>query len=300
MAQGRLRIVHVVRAPIGGIFRHIVDLATAQAAAGHAVGLVCDALTGGAFEDQAIADLAPRLALGATRVAMPRHVAPSDLCAIHDLMRHLGPLTPAVVPGHGSKGGVYGRLIGTGLGRERPVARVYSPHGGSLHYSATSLDGRFYFAVERVLERFTDAIIHVSGYESDTYRRKVGVPRCATFTIHNGLRPAEYAPVIPAADARDLLFLGMVRDLKGIDLFLQAIGQLRAIHGRAVTAHVVGQVENGDLARYQALVRALGIADQVAFSEPRPTRDAFAMARAIVVPSRAESMPYVALEAVAA
>ena len=35
-ALDRLRIVHIVRAPIGGIFRHIVDLARAQAAQGHA------------------------------------------------------------------------------------------------------------------------------------------------------------------------------------------------------------------------------------------------------------------------
>ena len=49
MANARLRIVHVVRAPIGGIFRHIVDLATAQSDAGHDVGIVCNSLEGGAF-----------------------------------------------------------------------------------------------------------------------------------------------------------------------------------------------------------------------------------------------------------
>jgi len=195
---------------------------------------------------------------------------------------------------------VYGRLIGSWLGRRRPVARIYSPHGGSLHYPATSLEGRFYFAIERALERFTDALVHVSAYEADTYRRKVGVPRCGAYTIHNGLRPAEYASVAPAADARDLLFLGMVRDLKGIDVLLRAIGELHAGHGRTVTAHVIGQVEHDDLARYQALAQTLGITDQIAFGAPRPTREAFAMARAIVVPSRAESMPYVVLEAIAA
>jgi len=63
----RLKIVHVVRSPIGGIFRHIVDLVDAQTKAGHDVGIVCDSLTGGRFEDEVIASIAPKLALGATR-----------------------------------------------------------------------------------------------------------------------------------------------------------------------------------------------------------------------------------------
>jgi glycosyltransferase involved in cell wall biosynthesis len=298
MGQARLRIVHVVRAPIGGIFRHIVDLATAQADAGHEVGIVCNSLEGGAFEADAIAALAPRLALGATRVPMRRQVSLSDMRATRALFRHLGALAPDVVHGHGAKGGTYGRLIGTWLGRKRPIARVYSPHGGSLHYSETSTEGRFYFAAERLLERATDALVHVSTYEAETYRRKVGVQRRRAVVIRNGLRAEEYQPVVPARDARDFLFLGMIRDLKGIDVFLEALARLETRHGRAATAHVVGQTE--DVTPWRDLARSLGIADRVAFHAPKPTREAFAMARALVVPSRAESMPYVVLEAIAA
>jgi glycosyltransferase involved in cell wall biosynthesis len=297
MGGGRLRIVHVVRAPIGGIFRHIVDLATAQAAAGHAVGIVCNSLEGGAFEDDVIARLAPRLAFGVARFPMRRQVSPSDLKAARDLMRHLAALEPDIVHGHGSKGGVYGRLIGSWLNRKRPVGRVYSPHGGSLHYDERSLEGRIYFKVERAFERMTDALVHVSAYEAETYRRKVGAPRCEAIVIRNGLRPDEYVPVVPNADARDLLYLGMLRSLKGIDVFLTALARLKAEHGRTATAHVIGQTD--ELATYEAMARDLGIAGEVAFHLPKPTREAFAMARALVVPSRAESMPYVVLEAIA-
>jgi len=298
MAGARLNIVHVVRAPIGGIFRHIVDLATAQAAAGHAVGIVCNSLEGGAFEDAVIAGVAPRLAFGVKRFAMRRHVSPSDLRAARDLMRHLDMLAPDVVHAHGSKGGIYGRLIGTWLNRKRPVARLYAPHGGSLHYEAKSIEGRIYFAVERLFERMTDALVHVSAYEAETYRRKVGLPRCDAQVIRNGLRAAEYVPVVPNGDARDLLYLGMLRSLKGIDVFLAALARLKHEHGRAATAYVIGQAD--DMAEYAAMAHQLGIADQVAFHPPKPAREAFAMARALVVPSRAESMPYVVLEAIAA
>jgi len=298
MANPRLRIVHLVRAPIGGIFRHILDLASEEAAAGHDVGIVCNSLEGGAFEDGLIAAIAPRLTLGAARFPMRRQISPSDLRAARDLMRHVGAFAPDVVHGHGSKGGAYGRLIGAWLGRRRPVARVYSPHGGSLHFSEKSLEGRVYFAAERLLGRITDGIVHVSAYEAETYRGKVGMPCCEAVVIRNGLRPDEYVPVAPSEDARDLLFLGMVRDLKGIDVFLQAIARLRKEKGRIVTAHVIGQTT--EMETWAGLARAMGIGGQVAFHLPKPTREAFAMTRALVVPSRAESMPYVVLEAIAA
>ena len=229
---------------------------------------------------------------------MRRHVSPADLAAVRAVLAHLAKLAPDVVHCHGAKGGVYGRLIGTWLGRRYPIARIYAPHGGSLHYDEGSIEGRFYFTVERALERITDALVHVSAYEADTYRRKVGVPRCRAAIILNGLRDDEFEPVTPAADARDLLFLGMFRDLKGTDVFLAAIAALAARHGRRASAHLVGQAD--DLARYQAMADTLGIADRVAFHAPKPTREAFALARNLIVPSRAESMPYVVLEAIAA
>ncbi len=116
--------------------------------------------------------------------------------------------------------------------------------------------------------------------------------------IRNGLREEEFTPVVPREDARDLLFLGMLRDLKGTDVFLEAIAKLEQRFHRQVTANVIGQAEEPE--HYRALARTLGIAGRVAFHEPMPARQAFAGARAIVVPSRAESMPYVVLEAIAA
>ncbi len=46
--------------------------------------------------------------------------------------------------------------------------------------------------------------------------------------------------------------------------------------------------------------RALGAASQVRFMRPMPARDAFALGRVLVVPSRAESLPYIVLEAAGA
>jgi len=58
-----LRILHVLRSPVGGLFRHVIDLARAQAARGHPVGIVADSSTGGARADVALAALSGELAI---------------------------------------------------------------------------------------------------------------------------------------------------------------------------------------------------------------------------------------------
>ena len=89
MSSGRLRIVHCFRAAVGGVFRHVSDLAEAQHRAGHAVGMICDSTTGGALEDKRFAALAPFLDLGLKRVPMRRQIAPSDIAATWRLMREI-------------------------------------------------------------------------------------------------------------------------------------------------------------------------------------------------------------------
>ena len=54
------------------------------------------------------------------------------------------------------------------------------------------------------------------------------------------------------------------------------------------------------LPRYKAQVRRLGLEDRVRFLKPMPARQGFALAAIVVVPSRAEAMPYIVLEALAA
>lgn len=294
-----LTILHVARAPVGGVFRHVADLARSQAALGHRVGFVCDDRAS-AYDNARIDALAADLPLGVVRLPMPRSIGPADIAATRGVAAAVRRIAPDVIHGHGAKGGVYARLAAAlERRRGRVVAAFYAPHGGSLHYEPGSLAGRVYFAVERRLERFTDGIIHVSRFEADTYRAKVGAPRCPAHVVYNGLAPREFDPVAKEADPADLLFLGTLRDLKGIDVLIEALAFLGERDLRPRTL-VVGEGSTEEEARLRALVAARSIGDRVVFAPPMPAREAFAKARAIVVPSRAESLPYVVLEAVAA
>ena len=297
--RGALRIVHCFRSPVGGIFRHVRDLTEAQVAAGHKVGIVCDSTTGGDLEERLFEALRPMLALGISRTPMQRHIGPGDLASAWRGYRIIKELQPDVLHGHGAKGGVYARMFGSLLRVYRyRVARLYTPHGGSLHYDETSATGRLFFALERLMERFTDHLLFVSDFERQAFRRKVGEPRPPSSLVHNGLRDAEFEPVTLAHDAADFLYIGMMRDLKGPDLFIDALAQAEIRLGRKLSAVMVGDGEA--LERYRAQVARLGLDSRVRFLDPMPARLAFELARVVVVPSRAEAMPYIVLEALAA
>ena len=299
MTQNAMRIVHFFREPDGGVFRHVRDLTEAQFAAGHAVGIVCDSTTGGEFADSLFEALRPMLALGVRRMPMQRRISPGDAVAACRSYRIIKELRPDVLHGHGAKGGVYARLLGTRLRVSRSrVARLYSPHGGSLHYAETTWSGRLFFMLERLMERFTDHLLFVSDYERRTFRRKIGEPTVPSSVVYNGLRETEFEPVEPQADAADFLYIGMMRDLKGPDLFIEALARAEGETARTLRAVMVG--DGDDLPRYRQMVQDLGLAGRVTFLKPMLARQAFALARVIVVPSRAEVLGYVVLEALAA
>jgi len=294
-----MRIVHCFRSPVGGIFRHVRDLIEVQASQGHQIGILCDSSTGGSFEDKLFEAMKPDLALGLHRIKMRRGIGPSDLATLWNSHRIISKLKPDILHSHGAKGGAYARLVGTVLGKTGSnIARLYCPHGGSIHFEPNSAQGRIYFMLEKFLERSTDRLIFVSAYERDGYFEKIGKPRCPHTLVYNGLKDAEFEPVTNNADAVDFLYIGMMRDLKGPDLFIEALGGVEAANRQKTSAIMVG--DGPDLDKYIRQVNQAGLNDRVKFLSPMPAREAFATAKVVVVPSRAESMPYIVLEAIAA
>ncbi len=291
------RILHCLRAPIGGLFRHVCDLAAAQAERGHSVGILADSSLEDRLTQARFSTLAPKLALGITRIPIHRLPGLADLAAVratYDLARRTG---ADVLHGHGAKGGAYARLASRVLrAKGARVSSFYTPHGGSLHYRPGTPAGVVLLGLERVLGRFTDGLIFECAYAARTYRERVGAGGTPFRVIHNGLRPEDFAPHRPDPGAAPFLFIGELRQIKGVDVLLEALALLGG--GKDVGAIIVGA--GPDAERLGQKARDLGLRGRVRFSGALPAREALALGRCLVVPSRAESFPYVVLEASAA
>ncbi|HEY9452650.1 MAG TPA: glycosyltransferase family 4 protein [Bradyrhizobium sp.] len=288
-----LRILHATRAPVGGIFRHILDLANGQADRGHHVGIMADSLTGGERAEQALAEIAPRLKLGVHRLAIRREPHPTDFQVWARFQRFIRQLEPDVLHGHGAKAGAFIRIKTASRGK----IRVYTPHGGSLHYPLSTLKGNVYARIERALMNDTDLFLFESAFARDTYQRMIGTPKGLVRCVFNGVTAGEFDPVVKAEDATDLAYVGEFRHIKGADLLVDAVARLRA-DGRPVKVTLAGDGE--ETASIKAQVERLGLGEAVRFIGHVKARHGFSKGSLLVVPSRGDSMPYVVIEAAAA
>ena len=294
--SSNFRILHCFRTPAGGVFRHVHDLALGQVELGAEVGIVCDSLTGDSSIEVAMRRLEDNCSLGITRLPMPRRPKFRDWATYRKIARIGRGLDIDILHGHGAKGGAYARLAGRSLRKKKNTKVVYTPHSDAINYSPGTVSGKLYFAAERKLARLTDGFIFESMYAGNRYVEFVGRPDCPARVIYNGLHRHEFYDSLLTDDAADFVVVGELRKRKGVDVFLEALAaQQNIFPGRAI---IVGS--GPDERYFRRLTRRLGLASQVTFAGPQQARTAFVRARCVVIPSRAESTPYILLEAAAA
>ncbi|MBD8064947.1 glycosyltransferase family 4 protein [Devosia sp. PTR5] len=267
----------------------------ALAERGHDVGLVVDTLANDAQTEDRLRALEPSAALGIHRFPMPRVFGKADVTTPLAVKRLIRSLRIDIVHGHGAKGGFHARLAGLG---GRRVATFYTPHGGVLHFPAHSASGRVFHRLERWMMARTDGIIFESDYARRTYSALIGQPTCPVDVIFNGLAPAEFDPVDLAPDAADFAFVGELRALKGIFTLVEAMPGLRRKDGAPTRLVMAG--DGPDRLQLEQRIGQLDLSQRVSLLGSRPAREVFAAGRAVIVPSLAESLPYVVLEAAAA
>ena len=283
-----MKIVHVFRAPIGGLFRHVRDLAKGQSERGHSVGIICDSTTGGDYADRLLNELKDVCTLGVERRPISRMPGLGDLAGARAAFEISKVWQPDVLHGHGAKGGAYARLAAKWLGKRS----FYTPHGGTLHQPASLPMRMLFTAAERYLRRIGTGLTFVCDYERNLFDKKIGIKGAPYTVVHNGLWKEEYVSTVPLPDATDFVFVGEMRDYKGVDILLEALAKLP---GKSLT--LVGDGPSMD--DYKALADRLGISSLVRFMGRKPFTEATHMGRIMVLPSRFESFPYVVLETAA-
>lgn len=291
------RILHCLRSPVGGLFRHVRDLAGEQTRRGYDVGILCDDQSADSLTETRLRELEADLSLGVHRVSIPRGLGFADFTAFRATRDLLRALEVDVAHGHGAKGGAHARLAARALAvRGRRITTIYTPHGGSLHYRPGTPAGHLFTRLERQLMHVTDGVIFESAFAQSRYLETIGGAHVRQQVIHNGLSAEEFATPQLGPEATDLLFVGELRQLKGVDVLLRALAAVR--RSRDVTLTIVG--EGADRAALATLGNELGLGDAARFVGAKPAREAFELGRCMVVPSRKESLPYVVLEAAAA
>lgn len=291
------RILHIMRAPVGGLFRHVLDLAAAQAERGHHVGIVADSSTADRLTVLRFKSLEPHLSIGVHLMPINRKPGLGDLLATRQVAFHADRVGAAILHGHGAKGGAYARLAGRGLAAKGSrVATFYTPHGGVLNFKPGTLEASFYHNTERALAQMTTGIIFESAFARRMFADYIGLQGIASRVIPNGLHPADFNARPTVHGAADFVFIGELREVKGIDVLLRALATLNAT--RRTTAVIVGS--GPDAASLRALAGELGLANVVRFPGALPAREALPLGQCLLVPSRKESFPYVVLEGAAA
>ena len=286
-----LRVLHILRHPMGGLFRHVCDLIEGQQDAGVMTGVVCaEPPAGNSVSRAMLQRLECHCGLGLHVVPMGRLPGIGDIRVLEQIGEVVRHVQPDILHGHGAKGGAYARL----LSRRHTAIRLYTPHGGALHYSALSPTGAVFLGMERLLKRRTDGFIFESSFSRRAYEKKIGKPVAASVVIPNGVRPDEFLPVEAGDDAADFVFIGELRELKGLSILIDALAGME----EKASLAIVGS--GPDEASFRAQAEASPAKERISFLGAMPAREAFRRGRVVVMPSLAESLPYVALETIAA
>src|SRR4051794_13046576 len=156
-----------------------------------------------------------------------------------------------------------------------------------------------------------DAICVSCTAEEDQFRRLYGNPPGRIEIVSPGVEHAFFAPgdrrgarhALGLGSGPVLLFVGRIQPLKGVDVAVRALAELRRPDALLlVVGGASGMEGNAEVARVTRLIDELGVRDQVRFVEPQPHHILSTYYRAadiVVVPSRSESFGLVALEAAA-
>ncbi|MEU4443265.1 glycosyltransferase [Actinosynnema sp. NPDC050801] len=280
-----MRVVHVSQPVTAGVAAVVVELARAQRELGWSVAVVCP--------PGPLAERARDVGVEVRAWPARRQPGIGTAAEVLRLRRVLRDLAPDVVHLHSSKAGLAGRLVVRG---RRPT--LFQPHMWSFQ-SAGGPVARAARTWERLAARWTHQLVCVSDDEL-TAGRAVGVAGPAE-VVCNGVDVDRFRPADRVAarwrlglpDVPTAVCVGRLAPLKGQDQLLAAWPEVRA---KVPDARLV-LVGDGPMAqRWREVcddesVRWWGHDDAVA--------DFYAAADVVVLPSRAEGMALVPLEAMA-
>ena len=200
---------------------------------------------------------------------------------------------------HSSKAGAVGRIAAATLRRAQRPAVVFTTHFWSWHVGGRMAG--LYLWIERLLARWSDAIVAVSEQEADEGRAKLGSGADRIRVIPNGVDTARFSPEGEIAERTDdplIVCVGRISEQKGQDIAIRALASLE--NQKARLRLVGDEYPPGRRDHLQQLATELGVAERIEWwGKVSDTAPQFRAADVVIAPSRWEGMSLVFLEAMA-
>ena len=169
------------------------------------------------------------------------------------------------------------------------------PFSFTLHGPAELFEPESWHLREKIARAaFTVCISHFARSQAMLFSDPDDWPRLRI--VHCGVTPGRYEAPERAGTALDLLFVGRLTAIKGLRVLFDALEEVRATHPR-VTLTLAG--DGDDRAFAEAAARRLGGVTLLGFQSQTEIAEALARSDALVLPSFAEGLPVVLMEAMA-
>lgn len=215
-------VVQILRAPIGGIRKHVLDIL--DEISNEQVRQIF--ITNLSDTDVDLSYLKNNKNIEVFHVDIHESPGIGDLQNIVHIFKILKNKNVNVIHGHGAKGGLYARALAKIL----KAKCIYTPHGGSLHRVHGKLKNLVYDFIEKMMVPFTDLFLFESHYTMKAFTTNVANPGKRSLVNYNGV-DFNYSPSLHVYEKHQPLKLasfGLLRELKGHDIFIKACGMLKS------------------------------------------------------------------------
>lgn len=287
----QLNVVHIISAlPVGGVERNLLRLLPVLNGDDFRVRVVCTRERG---------DLAGPIEAAGVPVHLEKLRTRYDPASLRRLAAWLRAEKTDIVQTHMRRANTSGRIAAMLAGVPARIA--------SERNMGTEKNWRHYW-VDRLLARWTDAVVGVTQAVCDENRRRTGIPAAKYRAIHTGIDLERFSDMPDRNDARAALglpadtpvagFVGRLHPIKNLPAILKALAEPPLA---GVVLAVVGDGRPELRNEYETLAKSLGVRERVIFTGFRDDLPAvYAALDCLVMASHSEGIANAQMEALAA
>lgn len=226
---------------------------------------------------------------------------PSNITAYRQLRKIINENEYDIVHCHTPVGGVLGRLAASQI-RKKGAKVIYTAHGFHFFTGASALNWAIYYPIERIMARYTDALITIN--KEDYERAKHFKAKEICYIPGVGVNTEKFSQ-----DTGDALLLRKQLGIPLDAMMLLSVGELNKNKNHKVIIETLARFKGQNiyyvicgkgplLEDYQGLATSLGIEKQVILTGYRTDVEKFyQIADVFIFPSYREGLPVSVMEA---